>query len=86
MTLEPPPDDVVAVLRFAAHMEGAAYDTVADAARHAFGITATRYYQRLHRALEHPAAESVEPATVRRLRAIAARRQQRTTRTGDRRP
>ena len=40
------------------------------AIREYLGISATRYYQVLRRLLDDPAAESVDPLTVRRLRRV----------------
>lgn len=40
------------------------------AIREHLGISATRYYQVLRRLLDDPAAESIDPLTVRRLRRV----------------
>lgn len=46
-----------------------------------FGLTATRYYQVLNTAIEHPAALAHDPLLVRRLQRLrAARARQRSAR------
>ncbi len=47
------------------------------AIREYLGISATRYYQVLRRLLDDPAAESVDPLTVRRLRKVRDRAKER---------
>ena len=67
------PDDLAAVLRFEARHAGVPDERLVDLVRQAFGIDLIRYRQRLYAAVTHPAAEALEPATVRRLRRIVAR-------------
>lgn len=66
------PDELVAVLRFEARYANASDDRRAELVRVAFGLSLTRYRQRLLRAIEHPGAEAVEPVTVNRLRRLLA--------------
>ena len=74
------PDELVAVLRFEAAHVHVTEDVRAALVRQAFGLSLTRYRQRLARAVAAPGAEAVEPATVRRLRAAAERRTRRLSR------
>ena len=55
------------------------------AIREYLGISATRYYEVLRRLLDDPAAESVDPLTVRRLRKVRdrAKKPRRTRRLPD---
>lgn len=47
------------------------------AIREYLGMSATRYYQVLRRLLDDPAAESIDPLTVRRLRRVRERAKER---------
>lgn len=44
------------------------------AVRSQLGLSATRYYQLLHRAIEHPSALAEDPMLVRRLQRLRAAR------------
>lgn len=48
--------------------------------RERFGLTPTRYYQRLNRLLDEPEALAAQPALVHRLRRIRQTRQRQRTR------
>lgn len=64
------PPELVAVLRFEARYANAGDDRRTELVRTAFGLSLTRYRQRLLRAIEHPGAEAIEPVTVHRLRRL----------------
>lgn len=68
------PAELAAVLRFEARHAHLSEAELAVAVRAAFGLSVLRYRLRLVRAIAHPAAEALEPATVRHLRALIARR------------
>lgn len=48
-----------------------------QAIRDEFGISATRYYQRLNWLIDEPAAQAADPILVNRLRSLRAQRQAR---------
>lgn len=75
-------DEALAMLRLAGQYwrNGSAKD---QAVRDRFGISPTRFHQRINALLPNPAAMAAEPLIVRRLQRIAdARRRMKTTRVG----
>lgn len=75
-------DEEYKMLDFAGHWwrnAGAAEDAI----QREFNITATRYWQKVNRLLDDPAAAEYAPTTVARLRRIRATRTARRNRDGN---
>ena len=77
---DPLPRELAAVIRFEARHAGLTEDQRVPLVRQAFGLNLLGYRQRLYRAVNHPAARSVEPSTVDRLLAVLEQRRQLTRR------
>lgn len=71
------PRHLAAVLRFEARHAATPEPQLKAAVAQAFGLSLLRYRQRLALAVKTPGAEAIEPATVRRLKAVLIRSRQR---------